>query len=104
MFLPVPPLVSRLRRRFGKLLVLVASLGGMLYALTAFQECEHSIFPLRLHCHRCRRLGPRRWPPRQCSGTRPGATRGGVGRPDGDLMKSVDIAVHMIAFAGMPKL
>jgi hypothetical protein len=29
----------------------------MLYALTAFQKCEHSIFPLRSHCRRCRRLG-----------------------------------------------
>jgi hypothetical protein len=92
-----------LRRRFGRLLVLVASLGGMLYALTAFQECEHSIFPLRFHCRGCRRLGPRRWPPRHCSGTRPSATRRGVGRPDGDLMKPVDIAVRMIALAGHAK-
>ena len=75
----------------------------MLYALTAFQECEHSIFPLRSHGRRCRRLG---LPPVSAEALQrhqASATRRGVGRPYGDLMKPVDIAVHMIAFAGHAK-
>ena len=74
----------------------------MLYALTAFQECEHSIFPLRS----LPQVPPPWLPPVSAEALQrhqASATRRGVGRPDGDLMKPVDMAVHMIAFAGHAK-